>query len=118
VDPAALSGGERQALTLARAYLSPARVVVLDVAASLLDQPAEERIERAFATRSVTLVVVAHRMGSAVRADRVLLLGAGRAWTGTHAQLLARSPRYAELHGYWRAVSEAAATRWPAALVG
>lgn len=101
VHATALSGGERQLLTLARAYLSPARVVLLDEATCLLDPAAEERVESAFAARPKTLVVVAHRMSSALRADRVLLLDAGQVWLGTHAELAERSPRYAELLGYW-----------------
>lgn len=103
VRPGDLSGGERQLLAAIRVYLSPARVVVLDEATSLLDPAAEARVERAFAARPGTLVVVAHRISSALRADRVLLLDGGHALVGDHRGLLARSPRYAELLGYWQA---------------
>nr|WP_308800895.1 ATP-binding cassette domain-containing protein [Streptomyces polyasparticus] len=80
-DPAALSAGERQLLALTRAYLAPARLVLLDEAASELDPAAELRAERAFRGRpDTTLVVVAHRAGAAARADLVLDLdtAAGR----------------------------------------
>ncbi|EST36899.1 hypothetical protein N566_15905, partial [Streptomycetaceae bacterium MP113-05] len=103
VDPAALSQGERQLVALARAHLSPAPLVLLDEATCHLDPVAEARAERAFAERPGTLIVVAHRISSALRADRVLLLDGERALSGTHADLLRRSPLYAELVGHWHA---------------
>ncbi|MFB9904446.1 ATP-binding cassette domain-containing protein [Allokutzneria oryzae] len=74
VDAAALSGGERQLIALARVYLSRATVVILDEATSELDPAAEDRVERAFAARRGTLIVVAHRLASADRARRVFTL--------------------------------------------
>ncbi|WP_422070693.1 ATP-binding cassette domain-containing protein [Streptomyces hoynatensis] len=100
VEPAALSAGERQLLALARAYLSPAPLALLDEATCHLDPAAEARAERAFAARpGGTLLVVAHRPGSARRAARVLMLDGGRALHGRHADLLARSAGYRELMG-------------------
>lgn len=100
-DPGVLSGGERQLLALVRTYLSPAPVVVLDEATCHLDPRAEERVERAFAARPGTLVVVAHRISSALRADRVLLLDGGRGVLARHGDLQVLSPLYRELVGHW-----------------
>jgi ATP-binding cassette, subfamily C, bacterial len=101
VDPAALSAGQRQLVALTRAYLSPAPVVLLDEATCHLDPAAEARAERAFAARPGTLVVIAHRISSARRADRVLVMDGVHAVCGTHDELLARSPLYRDLVGHW-----------------
>lgn len=102
LDPAALSAGERQLITLARAYLSPARVVILDEATCHLDPVADSRVERAFAERPGTLVVVAHRISSALHANRVLVQDGSRALIGTHSELLACSALYRDLVGHWQ----------------
>ncbi|MFE0808452.1 ATP-binding cassette domain-containing protein [Streptomyces sp. NPDC058848] len=99
--PDDLSQGERQLIVLARAYLSTARLLLLDEATCHLDAASEERAEKALARRPGTLLVVAHRMSSAVRADRVLLLDGVRAAFGTHEELLERSPLYRDLVGHW-----------------
>ncbi|MFF7640545.1 ATP-binding cassette domain-containing protein [Streptomyces canus] len=105
VDPAALSAGERQLVALTRAYLSCAPLVLLDEATCHLDPGAEERAERAFANRpGTTLVVVAHRISSARRAGRVLLMDGPRTAYGTHDELVRESPAYRELVGGWTAV--------------
>ncbi|MET7682436.1 ABC transporter ATP-binding protein [Streptomyces sp. NPDC005423] len=107
VDPAALSAGERQLIALTRAYLSRAPLVLLDEATCHLDPEAEERAERAFAARpGGTLLVVAHRISSARRAGRVLVLDGPGTALGTHDDLLRRSPLYRDLVGSW--VSEPA----------
>ncbi|MFD3875490.1 ATP-binding cassette domain-containing protein [Streptomyces sp. NPDC058623] len=103
LDPGRLSQGERQHLALTAAYLSPAPLLLLDEATCHLDPRTEERAERALAERPGTLVVVAHRISSAVRADRVLVLDGTRAVCGTHAELPARSPLYRDLVGLWNA---------------
>ncbi|WP_069760213.1 ATP-binding cassette domain-containing protein [Streptomyces sp. LUP47B] len=106
VDPAALSAGERQLVALTRAYLSYAPLVLLDEATCHLDPRAEERAERAFASRpGTTLVVVAHRISSARRAGRVLLMDGPRTAYGTHEELVRDSPAYRELVGGWTAVA-------------
>jgi len=97
--PALLSAGQRQLLALTRAHLSRAPIVLLDEATCHLDHAAERRAEAAFRDRPGAVVLVAHRLGSARRADRVLLLDAERTELGTHAQLAARCPQYAELVG-------------------
>ncbi|MEV7414727.1 ABC transporter ATP-binding protein [Streptomyces sp. NPDC089919] len=96
-----LSSGERQLFALARVHAGDAPVVVLDEATCHLDPVAEERAEAAFADRPGTLIVIAHRLVSATRARRVLLLDGARTDLGSHAELLVRSPQYAELVGHW-----------------
>jgi ATP-binding cassette, subfamily C, bacterial len=102
VTPAALSAGERQLIALARAHLSPARIAILDEATCHLDPDATARAENAFAARPGTLIVIAHRISSALRARRVLVLDGTRAEIGSHAELLARSPMYRDLVGHWQ----------------
>ncbi|MEV6957750.1 ATP-binding cassette domain-containing protein [Streptomyces sp. NPDC051207] len=103
VRPDELSLAERQFIALARAYLSPAPLLLLDEATCHLDPASEAHAEEALARRPGTLVVVAHRLSSAVRADRVLLLDGVRAVCGTHDEVLARSPLYRDLTGHWNA---------------
>lgn len=111
VNPATLSAGERQLIALARAYLSPGRIAILDEATSQLDPGAEARAELAFARRPGTLIVIAHRMSSALRARRVLVLDGVRAQIGDHESLLASSAMYRDLVGYWQATSSIPAER-------
>ena len=102
IDPATLSAGERQLIALTRAHLSYAPVVLLDEATCHLDAVAEERAERAFVDRpGTTLVVVAHRISSARRADRVLVMDGRHAEYGDHDELTRRSPLYRDLVGTW-----------------
>jgi ATP-binding cassette, subfamily C, bacterial len=101
--PAALSAGERQLIALARAYLSPARLAILDEATSHLDPVTTAQAETAFAARPGPLIVIAHRMSSALRAGRVLVLDGSSARVGDHATLLASSPLYRDLVGHWQA---------------
>jgi ATP-binding cassette subfamily C protein len=102
LNPARLSAGERQLIALGRAYLSPARLAILDEATSNLDPDAAARAESAFAARPGSLIVIAHRMSSALRADRVLVLDGGLPQIGDHAALLASSPMYRDLVGHWQ----------------
>ncbi|MBW8805297.1 MAG: ABC transporter ATP-binding protein [Catenulisporales bacterium] len=101
VTPGDLSAGERQLIALARAHLSPARLVVLDEATCHLDQTAEHTAETAFLRRGGTLIVIGHRLTSALRARRVLILDGDSALTGDHETLLSRSALYRELVGSW-----------------
>jgi len=109
-----LSAGERQLIALTRAYLSPAPIAVLDEATCHLDPVAESRAELAFARLPGTVVVIAHRVSSALRARRILVLDGTEALTGTHETLLAASPLYRDLVGHWCAAGEPA----PAAAEG
>jgi len=111
VNPAVLSAGERQLIALTRAYLSPAPIAILDEATCHLDPAGEEQAEAAFASRPGTLIVIAHRITSALRARRVLVLDGNRAQAGDHASLLASSAMYSELVGYWSVTSASAAVR-------
>jgi ATP-binding cassette, subfamily C, bacterial len=99
---AGLSAGERQLIALIRTYLSPGPIVVLDEATCHLDPAAERNAETMFVQRRGTLIVIAHRISSAIRADRVLLVDGGHLTTGTHDELLRTSPRYRELAGHWK----------------
>ena len=101
ITPAALSVGERQLIALTRAYLPPVRVVILDEATCHLDPAAEEQAEAAFARRGGTLIVIAHRISSARRAGRILVLDGTRPQVGDHSSLLASSVMYADLAGQW-----------------
>ncbi len=95
---ALLSGGERQRVSIARALLKDAPIVLLDEVTSALD-PANEAavhagIERLMTGR--TVVLVAHRMRTVQRADHVVFLDGGRIMEeGSHADLLRRGGRYA-----------------------
>ncbi|WP_370350951.1 ATP-binding cassette domain-containing protein [Catenulispora sp. EB89] len=106
VAPNELSAGERQLLALARAHLSPAPLAVLDEATCHLDPIAERHAEQAFADRGGTLIVIAHRLSSALRAERVLVLDGVRADAGSHDELTARSALYRELLAHWSAGPE------------
>ncbi|MEW2305627.1 ABC transporter ATP-binding protein [Streptomyces sp. NPDC006655] len=98
VRPAVLSAGERQLIALTRAYLSPAPLALLDEATCHLDPAAEARAERAFAARpGGTLVVVAHRIDSARRARRILVMDGPRTAYGTHEELLRTCALYQDL---------------------
>ncbi|OLF14747.1 ABC transporter ATP-binding protein [Actinophytocola xanthii] len=109
-EGAELSHGEAQLVALARVYLSPARIVILDEATSALTPDEEATAEAAFTARGGTLVVVAHRISSAVRAGRVLLLDGDTAVIGTHDELVQLSSTYADLVGHWRHDAMSAAT--------
>jgi ATP-binding cassette subfamily C protein len=103
-----LSAGERQLLTLVRAYLSPARLVILDEATCHLDPSAEARAEAAFVKRGGTLVVIAHRISSALRARRILVLDGAEPALGTHDELLVSNQLYRDLAGHWGHVAKPA----------
>lgn len=109
VDPRLLSLGECQQLAVGRAYLSPAPLLLLDEATCHLDPETEARTERVLAARPGALVLVAHRISSALRADRVLVLDGDRALCAAHATLLTESELYRDLVGRWYHDSESAA---------
>ncbi len=96
-----LSGGQRQRLAIARAFLKDAPVLVLDEATSALDSESERHVQAALETlmRGRATLVIAHRLSTIERADRIVVLDAGRiAETGRHADLIAASGIYARLH--------------------
>jgi ATP-binding cassette, subfamily B, bacterial len=96
----ALSGGQRQRVALARAILARPQVLILDDPLSALDVHTEERVTRALSEilTGVTAIVVAHRPSTVALADRVALLDGGViAATGSHRELMANEPIYANL---------------------
>ncbi|MEU3600975.1 ATP-binding cassette domain-containing protein [Streptomyces sp. NPDC006798] len=99
LDPRLLSQGERQLVALGRAHLATAPLLILDEATSHLDPAAEARAERALAARADTLVVIAHRVTSARRAARILVMDGTRTEYGTPGELPARSAFFRELTG-------------------
>ncbi|GAA1301485.1 ABC transporter ATP-binding protein [Saccharothrix xinjiangensis] len=97
-----LSAGEAQLLAAARVHASDADVVILDEATSSLDPAAEAVVEQAFAARGGTLVVIAHRLSSALRADLVLVMDGGPPLLGRHDELMAASGAYRDLMAAWQ----------------
>ncbi len=99
-----LSAGERQLVSLARAALADPSVLVLDEATSSLDPGTEVLVERALErlVRGRTVIVIAHRLSTAARSDRVGVVADGSlAELGTHAELIAAGGRYAALYENW-----------------
>jgi ATP-binding cassette, subfamily B, bacterial len=102
-----VSSGQRQLLALARAFLAQPRVVVLDEATSNLDLQSELMVERALdrLLEGRTALLIAHRLSTAMRADRIIVVDGGRvAETGTHAELLAAQGKYAAMFETWSRV--------------
>ncbi|MFJ6614609.1 ATP-binding cassette domain-containing protein [Streptomyces sp. NPDC091289] len=106
VEPDRLSQGERQLVALGRAYLAAPPLLILDEATSRLDPAAETRAELAFAALPGALVVVAHRLSSARRAGRTLVMDGPRTQCGTPGELLRSCALYRDLAGLWEPEDE------------
>ncbi len=101
-----LSAGERQLVGIARVALADPAVIVLDEATSSLDPATEAAVERALAAVAAgrTVVTIAHRLSTAERADRVVLMEQGRAVeVASHDELVEQGERYAKLWASWQA---------------
>ena len=107
-----LSGGQRQRVAIARAVLVDAPVLILDEATSSLDVESELLVQKALANlmRDRTSLVIAHRLSTVRRADKIVVMERGRiVETGTHAELLNNGGRYRRLYQMQFADEEAAA---------
>ena len=96
------SGGQRQRLAIARAIYKDAPILILDEATSALDSESERLVQQALdrLMKGRTSLVIAHRLSTIERADRIVVIDAGRVVeSGSHAELLAAGGLYARLHG-------------------
>ncbi|MFM8687157.1 MAG: ATP-binding cassette domain-containing protein, partial [Acidimicrobiaceae bacterium] len=100
----AISAGERQLVALARAALTNPDVLILDEATSAVDAIAEVRLAKALRAISEgrTTISIAHRLSTAARADRVIVLEGGMVTEdGTHEELLSNNREYAKIYAQW-----------------
>lgn len=107
---AGLSAGERQLVALVRASMVDPDVLILDEATSSVDPVTEMRLSRALGRLSEgrTTISIAHRLSTAARADRVIVVESGRiAGDGTHVDLLANNPGYRRMYDAWVQATEA-----------
>jgi ATP-binding cassette subfamily B protein len=101
-----LSAGERQLVGIARVALADPAVIVLDEATSSLDPATEAAVEQALAAvvEGRTVIIIAHRLSTAERADRVVVMDAGRVVeVASHDELVEQGERYARLWASWQA---------------
>jgi len=102
-----LSGGQRQRVAIARAVLLDPRILILDEATSALDAESEALVQEALERLMVdrTVFIIAHRLATVRRADRILVIEKGQIIeSGTHSELLAQKSRYAQFYAQQFAV--------------
>jgi len=95
-----LSGGERQRISIARALLKDAPIVILDEATASVDPENERELQKAIAelTRGKTLLMIAHHLATVRDADQIVVLDKGRiVQRGTHAELMGQGGLYRQL---------------------
>ena len=98
-----LSGGEKQRISIARAMLKNAKIVILDEATASIDPENEAMIQKAISalTKGKTLIVIAHRLGTITDADNIVVVQDGHIEAqGTHEQLKENCPLYSRM---WKA---------------
>ena len=106
---ASLSAGERQLIAISRAFLSKPRVLVLDEATSNLDLQSESQVERALDAilDGRSAIIVAHRLATVMRADRIIVVDNGRiVESGSHNELLNKEGAYSEMHQQWKKTTQ------------
>ena len=106
---ASLSAGERQLIAISRAFLSKPRVLVLDEATSNLDLQSESQVERALDAilDGRSAIIVAHRLATVMRADRIIVVDNGRIIeSGSHNELLNKEGAYSEMHQQWKKTTQ------------
>jgi subfamily B ATP-binding cassette protein MsbA len=92
-----LSGGEKQRLSIARAFLKKSKIILLDEATSSLDSATEEKIQKAIneLTYNKTTIVIAHRLSTILNSDKIYLMDKGKILdSGKHDELLLKSNIY------------------------
>lgn len=96
-----LSGGQKQRLCIARAIVGDPPILIFDEATSALDTESEQKVQQAIeaATQNRTVIMIAHRLSTVMKADRIVVLEQGAVvGIGSHEELLTSCPRYSKLH--------------------
>ena len=93
---ATLSGGEKQRISIARAILKDAPIIILDEATANVDPENEDKLIAAFnaLTENKTVIMIAHRLKTIRNADQIVILDGGRISSGTYEELLENSEKY------------------------
>ena len=101
---ATLSGGEKQRISIARAILKDAPIIILDEATANVDPENEDKLTAAFdaLTENKTVIMIAHRLKTIRNADKIVVIEGGKISSGTHEELLVNSERYSRSDDYGR----------------
>ena len=104
-----LSGGEQQRISIARAILKNAPVIILDEATAFADPDNETKVQAAFEVlaKGKTLIMIAHRLSTVRNADRIYVLENGSvSESGSHDELMAKGGAYAQMYGEYTRSAE------------